>query len=147
MRLDDALKLGSSQAVTDTDAYMTNVILDHGNVTPKRDPYAGEPMCLVFQVGVAAAGSTDTTDFIAVQSANSNLSSHTEVAKRRIANALLTAGSLHIVPLPPGVQTTRYGGGRVELGSGDTVTVSCWLAPLKDVQQYDRYYAPGSVIA
>ena len=143
MILDDELKLGSAQAVTDTDAYMTNKIIDLGNVTPKRDLGAGEPMCLVFQVVVAADGSTDTTDLIAVDSENANLGSHEEVAKRRIPNADLVADSLHIVPIPPGAIDLRYFGGRVELGSGDTITVTCWLSLLKDVQQYDRYYASG----
>lgn len=146
MILDDELKLASVQAITDTDAYFTNKILNLGDVTPKRDFGAGEPLCILLQVNVAAAGSTDTTDLIAVQSENSNLSSHTEVIKRRIAKASLTASSFHILPIPPGVINLQYFGGRMELGSGDTITVSAWLASLKDVVHLDKYYASGFVV-
>ena len=147
MRLDDALKLGAAQAIVDTDAYLTNRILDFGDTTPRSDPGAGEPMCIVFCVDIAAAGSTDTSDLIAVNSENDNLAAHSEVGKRRIANALLTAGSIHIVPVPPGAITKQFFGGRVELGSGDTITVSAWYAPLSAVQQYDRYYVSGIPIS
>lgn len=146
MKLDAAEQLSSDQAVTDSDAY-TESALDLGNVTPKRDIGAGEPMCLAFIVGTAAAGSTDTTDILAVDSANSNLSSHKILASRRIPNARLTAGSLHIVPIPPGAIQNRYFGGRTELGTGDTITwKAVYLAPLKDVAQYDRYYASGFTV-
>lgn len=143
MVLDDALKFGSNQAVVDPGAYMTNANYDNGVASPHPDLGAGEELCLVFMVDVAAAGSTDTTDLIAVQSTAQNLAGHTELAKRRIANANLTAGSLHIVPLPPGAVTKQYVGGRVELGAGDTITVSCWLARQKDVSQADPYYTSG----
>ncbi len=143
MIFDDELKLGSAQAVTDTDAYMTNKILNLGNSTPKRDFGAGEEMCLVFMPTVAAAGSTDTTDLIAVHSDNDDLSSHAELAKRRVANAALTVGSIHVVPIPPGAVSKQYLGGRVELGTGDTITVNCYVARLRDVPQADRYYQSG----
>lgn len=146
MKLDAAENLSTDQAVTDTDAY-TEVVLDLGNVTPKRDIGKGEPMCLAFVVGTAAAGSTDTTDIMAIQSVNSNGSSHKILASRRIANSRLTAGSIHIVPIPPGSIFERYFGGRTELGTGDTVTwKAVYLAPMKDVHQADVYQASGFTV-
>lgn len=144
MILDDALKLGSSQAVDDTDAYMNNTAFDNDSNSPHNDLGAGTPMCVVFQIEVAAAGSTDTSDFIAVQSDAQNLAGHAELAKRRVPNAQLTVGTFVIVPIPPGAVTKRWIGGRLELGTGDTATVSCWgPVPISSVQQSDRYYMSG----
>jgi hypothetical protein len=128
MFLDALNKLSAAQAVTDTDAYSTNTI-DLGNTTPKREIGAGEPLCLMICVDVAAAGSTDTTDIMVVHSDNANLSSHAVLAQRRIAKALLTAGSRHFIPIPPGSVTKRYLGARYELGSGDTITVTAYIVP------------------
>lgn len=146
MYLDAQNLLASAQAVTDTDAYTTNT-LDLGNVTPKRQIGTGVAMCLVFIVDVAAAGSTDTTDLIVVQSVNANLSSHDEVIKRRIANASLTAGSIHELDIPQGFPTKRYLGGRVELGTGDTLTISCYILPRSLVDGFKAYYATGVLIS
>jgi hypothetical protein len=145
MFLDVNEQLSSAQAVTDTDAYSENV-KDLGNVDPERELGGGEPMVLAFVVDVAAAGSTDTTDLMAVCSANENLSSHKECASRRIANARLTAGSIHYVPVPPGSVVERFFGGRTELGSGDTITVSIYLIPQKLAQVQDPYYSTGIVV-
>jgi hypothetical protein len=138
MILDKYTQLADTQAVTDTDAY-TDYSYDTGNVTPKRKIGDGEPLCLVFTVDVAAAGSTDTTDLMAVTSANANLSSNIELASIRIANASLTAGSQWVIPLPPNSLYYRYVGGRVELGSGDTITVSCNLIPLSFAPRHEYY--------
>jgi len=139
MILDYLTQLADTQAVTDTDAY-TVYSYDLGNKTPKINPGAGEPMCLLFTIDVVAAGSTDTTDLMAVTSANANLSSHIELLSWRIANASLTAGSQWIIPLPGGANLyRRYIGGRVELGSGDTLTFSCDMIPLSDASKLETY--------
>lgn len=146
MILDAGEQLASALAVTDTDAY-TTYSKDFGNVTPKRNVGTGEPLCIVFVVVVAAAGSTDTTDLILVQSANASLASEDQLIKRRIANASLTAGSIWPIDIPQGYPTKRYLGGRVELGTGDTLTVDCYLLPRSAVDGFKQYYAPGTVIA
>jgi hypothetical protein len=133
------------QDVTDTDAYTTNA-KDLGSVTPNREIGAGEPLSIIFAVTTAAAGSTDTTDFLAVQSANANLSSHTELAVKRIANALLTAGALVVLPIPAGSVTARYIGGRVELGSGDTISIESYIIPSSFVQSF-KAYASGFLVS
>jgi len=127
--LDNLTKLADGLAVTDTDAY-TTYSYDLGSATPP-EVGNGTPMCLMFTVGVAAAGSTDTTDLKAVSSTAEGLATATvALITRRIANALLTLGSRHVLPIPPGSVTQRYIGGRVELGSGDTITVDCDLIPM-----------------
>jgi hypothetical protein len=139
MILDKLCQLADGLAVTDADAY-TTYSYDLGNVTPKRAAGAGEPLALVFTVMTAAAGSTDTTDLMAVTSANENLSSHIELYSWRIANASLTIGSHWVMPLPTGKNIyRRYIGGRIELGSGDTITVDCNLVPLNHVYDHEYY--------
>jgi hypothetical protein len=151
MVLDALLQLSDAQAVTSADAYSTNTI-DLGATTPVRQIGDGEPMALIISVDTAAAGDgspasfTDTFDFLAVQSANANLSSHTVMAQRRVPGAQLTAGAVVIVNIPPGRPTARYIGARYELGTDDTITVSAWLAPLSFVQVLAKAYAKGYVI-
>jgi len=149
MILDAMLQLSSAQDVTASDAYSTNTI-DLGDVTPKRVIGDGEPLALVINVTTAAAGDgtpasfTDTFDFMAVQSVNANLSSHTVMAQRRIPGAELTAGSIHVIPIPPGRPTARYIGARFELGTDDTVSVDAWIVPMSFLQRlvaYARGYA------
>lgn len=136
---DSLTQLADGLAVTDTDAY-TTYSYDLGNVTPKRDPGNGEPLALVWSVGVAAAGSTDTTDFKVVIATSADLASGTiATSTMRVANALLTAGSVHVQPIPPYTGPLRYLGGRVELGSGDTITVDCDIVPLEFAGVYKSY--------
>jgi hypothetical protein len=136
----DALtQLADGLAVTDSDAY-TTYSYDLGSLTYAREPGTGEPLALVFSVGVAASGSTDTTDLKIVSSTAADLATATiAVVTRRIANALLTAGSQHVLPIPPGSVTQRYIGGRVELGSGDTITVDCDIVPMSFIGIHKDY--------
>lgn len=142
MFLDALAQLADAQAVTDTDAYTTNTY-DLGAATVARRVGTGERLSVVFVVTTAGAGDsasfTDTFDFIAVQSANANLSSHTAIIQRRVAGALLTVGAIIDVPLPAGMPTARYLGGRVELGSGDTITVDAYIMLSQQVQNFVAY--------
>lgn len=139
MILDALLELASAQAVTDSDAYTTYSV-DLGNPTVKRRIGTGEPLAMIFCVDVAAAGSTDTTDFKVVSSTAEALATSTiAVVTRRIANASLTAGSIHVLPIPPGEPQQRYIGGRVELGSGDTITVSVYLVNQSGIGKFTHY--------
>lgn len=137
--LDYNLCLADGLAVTDADAYTTYSV-DLGDSDPKVELGAGEPMALIFCVDSAAAGSTDTTDFKVVTSTAASLASDTiAVVTRRIANALLTAGSIHVLPIPPGSVTQRYIGGKVELGSGDTISVSAYILPESFIGKWKHY--------
>jgi hypothetical protein len=148
MFLDAFTQLSNAQAVTDADAYSTNTI-DLGDVTPKRVVGDGEPLALVITVDTGPAepaGSlTDTFDFMAVESVNADLSSHTVMAQRRIPGAELVAGALIVINIPPGRPLKRYIGARYELGTGDTITVSAWILPLSFVPRLVSY-AKGYVI-
>lgn len=150
MVLDAQLQLSDAQAVTSADAYSTNTV-DTGAGTPARQIGDGEPMALVVSVDTAAAGDgtpasfTNTFDFIVVESPNANLSSHTEVIKRRVPGAQLTAGAIVVIPIPPGKPTERYIGARYELGTDDTITVSAWFLPMSFIAKL-KAYARGYVI-
>lgn len=139
MLLDALLTLADAQAVTDTDAY-TDYSVDLSDLTTSRRIGTGEPLSLVFVVEVAAAGSTDTTDLILVSATNAALSGSTRrLVTRRIANSLLSLGSIHALPIPPGEPQQRYIGGRVELGSGDTITISAYILPTNAIGQIQHY--------
>lgn len=141
MYLDKALELARAQAIV-ASAYTTNTVdLDNPSVANRIG--SGEDLTTVWVVTTSAAGDsasfTDTFDFLVVSSAAENLSGHTELIKRRIAAALLVAGYTFEVPIPKGRPTQRYIGGRVEVGSGDTVSVSCYIVPRDFVQDFTAY--------
>lgn len=144
MFLDALAQLADAQAVTSADAYTTNTY-DLGNVTPKRRLGAGEKLSLIFVVTTRSAADggsfTDTCDFMAVQSANDNLSSHDVIIQRRVPAAELVAGAIVELPLPVGRPTKRYIGGRVELGTDDTVSVDAYIIPTDMVQGFEAAYA------
>lgn len=150
MILDALLQLSDAQAVTSADAYSTFSV-DTGNITPKNSVGDGEPLALVITVDVAAAGDgtpasfTNTFDFMLVESANANLSSHNVLAQRRVAGASLTAGTFVVIPIPPGTNTLRYIGARYELGTDDTITVSAFIIPQSFIPKL-KAYARGYVI-
>lgn len=148
MILDKLLELSKAQAVTDADAYSTNTF-DVGNPEVLRRIGDGEPLAIVVVVTTAAAGSgasfTNAFDFIAVQSANANLSAHDEMVKRRVPAAELTAGAVIVLDIPPGRPTKRHIGARYELGTGDTISVSAYVVPRSFVHQFVAY-ANGYVV-
>lgn len=142
MILDYLCQLATDLAVTASDAY-TELSYDLGNVTPKQRVGTGRSLSIVFIVKVAGAGDggsfTDTCDFLAVESANADLSSHVEIIKRRVPGAQLTAGSIIEVPLPSGKPVLRYLGGRVELGADDTVTVDAYVMEHEQIAAWLAY--------
>ncbi len=147
MILDAQNLLSDAQAITAT-AVSTNTI-DLGNVTPKRGIGAGEPMTLMFQIDVAADFTTgnETYQFDLIQSANADLSSATTLESRVIAASLLTAGSIHYVPIPPGAITARYIGANYTVGgTTPSITVTCALMPQRDVDTLQTY-AKGYTIS
>jgi hypothetical protein len=103
----------------------------------------GEPLLMKITIDVAAAGSTDTTSFAILTDGDAALGSPTVIITRTIANALLTAGSKHYVPLPPGVTLEQYLGGRIILGSGDSVTATVAVVPWSMANDSPKYYAKG----
>lgn len=138
MYLDAQTLLSDAQAFS-ADATSTNTF-DSGLAT--NDISIGEPMGIGISVDVAADFTTgdETYEFQAIQSANANLTSPDILAARTIAAANLTAGSFHVLPIPPGSKTKQYlglyfNGG----GTTPTVTVTAWIAPLSMLAKHKNY--------
>lgn len=145
MILDALARLSNAQALTAGTTVSTDKY-DLGAVTPRRDIGAGEPMAIAVTVDVAAAGSTDTTAIRLVSDEDAALGSPTIHLSRTIANALLVAGALIVIPIPQGPQPyERYLGLSVVLGSGDTVTLSAYIVPQSSIP-FDKHYASAIVI-
>jgi hypothetical protein len=130
MFIDALLLLSDAQAVT-ADAVSTNTI-DCSAVSPARDIGTGEPLEVVFQVDVAADFTTgdETYAFEVISSAAANLGTPTVLARRAIAAALLTAGSIHRLQVPPGSMVQRYLGANYDVGgTTPTITVTAFVQP------------------
>lgn len=147
MKIDAQLLLSDAQAVT-ADAVSTNTI-DCGNSTIKNDIGAGVSMAVAVQVDVAADSTTgdETYSFELIQSANANLTSADVLVARTIAAASLTAGSIHIIGIPPKSVTKRYIGLNYNVG-GTTPTITCtaWVGPQNDIDAVTTY-AKGYTIS
>lgn len=147
MILDDLQTLSDAQALTAS--AVSTFSLDMGNITPKNDPGAGEPMAAVFTIDVAADFTTgnETYQFNFVQDTAADLATALDVLMSRIITAAnLTAGSIHSIPIPPGAVTKRYIGASYTLGgTTPTVTVTAMVMPLAMVDKY-KAYAKGYTI-
>jgi hypothetical protein len=133
---------GSGQAVSAA-AYSTDK-MDFGLTSPVRRIGNGQGLSIIIVVTVAAAGDsgsmTDTFDFLAVESVNADLSSHSTMIQRRIAGSLLVAGAVFEIPIPADrPRTGRYVGVRFEPGTGDTVTVKAYMVERDQVQAWLAY--------
>ena len=150
MYIDSLLKISDAQAFTAT-AVGTNVI----DLSVARGIGNGEPMAMVFSVGVAADQTTGDEDytFDVEYATNAAQSTGAQLMGRRIFESgtptapaqdadLLVAGFLFAIPLPPTTETEdgQYIGIRATLaGTSPSVTIDAWLAPLCDVSQYTSY--------
>lgn len=102
----------------------------------------GEPMCVVITVDVAADFTTtdETYQFDVNASAAAALSTPTTLARRIIAASLLTVGSVHVIPIPPGAKLLRYLGLNVTLGgTTPSITYTAFIQPLCMVQMSKPY--------
>lgn len=134
-----------AQAVT-ADATATNVIDLKASSSQLG---TGEPMAVVINVDVAADATTgdETYEFEVHTDDNAALSSSTQVAAVAPAAAALTAGSQHVIPLPPGVNFERYLGLKFDVGgTTPTITVTAHLMPMNMIQNY-KSYAKGYTIS
>jgi hypothetical protein len=137
MILDAQLQFCDSQAVT-ADAPSTNVI----DLTNARRMFKGEPLAILLLVEVAADGTTgDETYEVEVQTDdNSAFSSATEVVAMAIPRARLTAGSKHLIHVPPYVALERYIRLNFDVGgTTPSITVSAFLQPLNMIDSYEAY--------
>ncbi len=102
----------------------------------------GEPLGIGINVTTAADATTgdETYEFQAIQSAAADLSNPDVLALIQPGRAILTAGSRHIIPIPPGSKTKRYlgmyfNGG----GTTPTVSVDAFIAPLSFLGGWKAY--------
>ena len=138
MILDNYARLADSQTFS-SDAYGL-YSYDLANVTPKRNVGAGTGLALVWNIESDATVNADTIDLQIVTSANANLTSDIDLASWRIAGASLTSGAIFVQPFPAGKNLyRRYVGCRVEVGTGDSVTASCHIVPMTDVESHEYY--------
>ena len=150
MYIDSLLQISDAQPLTAT-AVGTNVI----DLSVARGIGNGEPMAMVFSVGVTADQTTGDEDytFDVEYATNAAQSTGAQLMGRRIFESgtptapaqdadLLVAGFVFAIPIPPTMddEDGRYLGVRYTLaGTSPTCTVDAWLAPLKDVGQYVSY--------
>lgn len=150
MITDAQLLLSDAQALSAT-AVSTNTV-DLGNVTPKNEIGAGEPMCVLIGVDVAAdtADGNETYQFTLVQSANADLSSPDVLYATDttfISRTVLVAGYTLVLPIPAKMITKRYIGVRYVLGgTTPTITVTAMYVPFNFVDTY-KAYAKGYTIS
>ena len=143
MYVDLETQLSDAQALTAT-ADSTNYI----DLGVDRDMGKGEPLALVITVDVAAdtANGDETYQFQVETDDNTSFSSSTIVADATIGRAVLTAGSVHVIPL--GNTNERYLQGVYTLGgTTPSVTVTADIKPMSMIQNADVYYASGFAVS
>lgn len=147
MYRDAQCSLSAGQAVTIT-AYSTNTY-DQG--TASRAGGVGEPLCIAFEVTVAADtdDNDETYQFAVIQSANADLSSEDILVQTTTAfltRAKLVAGFRFYLPIPPGMSTKRYLGAKyITAGTTPSITMDADIVPLSMVQN-EQYHAVGYLI-
>lgn len=140
-------QFSDAQAVT-VDAVGTNVL----DLSQDRSIGTGEPMCVMFQVDVAADQTTGDEDYTFDVEYASNAAQTTgrQLIGRRIFESgtptapaqdadLLVAGFKFFIPIPPTVlsESELFLGIRYDtLGTTPTITVSAWLQPMAMIEEY-----------
>lgn len=156
MILDAQLQFSDDQALTAT-AVGTNVI----DLSVDRSIGNGEPMAVVFSVGVAADQTTGDEDYTFEVEYSSDAAQTTarQLIGRRVYESgtptapaqdadLLVAGYKVVIPIPPTdlSESERYLGVRYTLaGTTPTVTVSAYLQPLSMIDATNNYAAGYSI--
>lgn len=138
MILDNLHVLSDAQAF-DADAYSTNII-DLG-VTGRKFG-AGEPMCMVLFVDVAADHTTGNETFALEIHTDDDVAfgSATVLRSETILYSALTAGSKHVLPFNPAWTFERYlayyhNGG----GTSPTITATVVVMPMSAVESVTAY--------
>lgn len=131
-------KYTDSQAFTDGAAAST----DHLNHGADGNLGMGEPMGVVINVEVAALVSDgdETYEFKVQTDTVTGFGSPTDVIERNIGRALLVAGSLHVLPLPPDTSMEQFS--RLYVTCGGTtagLTLSAALLPLSAIPATANY--------
>lgn len=141
----DALTLVSDAQAFTTDVASTSSI-DLGNVTPKRNVGEGEPLIMAIAIDVYATGG-GAYEFRVIQSATSDLGTPDILVSVFPTEALMAAGSLIYVPVPPGAVTKRYIGAYFNNVSGTTTVTATIVIGAQSMIQSWRAYAKGYTIS
>jgi hypothetical protein len=143
----DAQTLLWDAAALTASAVSTNT---YDTLAATTDVTRGEELSLVITVDVAADFTTgnETYEFRVIQSAAANLGSATVLASRTILASALTAGSIHVLPLPAGSKTLRYlGADCVLAGTTPTITVTAWLTASDMAPVTPTYYPDAMTVS
>lgn len=157
MFLDVQTELSAAQSFTgngpnlSTFAYDLGAELRTGSGFPEVG--RGNPLCIALAVTVAAkvSGGTETYQFDVIQSAGADLSSPDILASFPFTNALaassLVAGSLIVMPIPPGslAAPKRYLGYQESGTNTPTITCTAWITTMDQVQKF-RAYATNIIV-
>ncbi len=114
-----------------------------------RDISIGEPMALIIEVNVSAKVSdgNETYAFSVLTSADENLGTPTTVITRSIPKALLTAGSVHEIPLPAGSVLLEFIGATFDGGgTNPAVTVTAWFGPHTQMEKNKVFATSGFTV-
>lgn len=137
MKWDKENQLSDAQAFTGGATVTTN---SYKKQSAAQDLSIGRRMALLFVVTVAAgAGSTHV--FEAIQATDAALTTSVDsLASVSKLAAVLTKGAYVEVPIPQGVMTKQYLGGRnTATGGTTTVTCDCYLVPQDEIPQYKSF--------
>jgi hypothetical protein len=150
MLLDAQHQFSDAQSLSAT-AVATNVI----DLLADRSIGTGEPMCVLFQVDVAADQGTgdETYTFEVEYASNAAQSTGRQLVGRRVFQAgtptapnqdadLLVAGFIFYIPIPPTQlsESERFIGVRYTLaGTTPTLTVTAFLQPQNMIQESSQY--------
>lgn len=158
MFLDGQHQYSDSQALTAT-ALSTNVV----DLSQDRSIGNGEPMCVMFNVEVAADQTTGDEDyqFDVEYASDAGLTTARKLIGRRIFESgtpgapaedadLLVAGFKFIIPIPPAAlsESERFLGVRYTLaGTTPTITVSAYLMPMSMIEVGQVSFPKGYTIS
>ncbi len=142
MITDKYLRFSENQAITGTDVASTDIV----DLTVARDIGEGENLFICITVGAAAFAGGTSIDFILKGSTDTTIAAGdpTIVSTGAIVTASLTAGSQHIMRIPPLLASLgyRYIGMFYDVTgtmTAGTVTVDV----VKDIQDGKKFYASG----
>jgi len=143
---DDQLTLFSAKALTGT--ALSDHSIDVGGT--QNDPSIGEGLAVVFVVTVAADHTTgdETYELDLVADSNADLSTATVLLQRVIAAAKLIAGSVHVLPIPPGILAgfEFFGIKAVLGGTTPTITLTAYVTPMDMIQRDSVNFKSGFTI-
>ena len=144
MIIDSQNLFSDAQALT-ASAASTNLI----DLGAENEQGIGEPMAVVMTVDVAADFTTgdETYVFNVEVDALAAFGSAVTAISKTILAAALTAGSQHIIPIPPDESMERFVRiGYVLAGTTPTLTITAMLMPMSMVQN-DKYHLDGITIS